>query len=374
MSKVVILGNQAFSLVNFRGPLIQVMAQKGHEVLALAPDYDRETTKRIETLGAKPVSYSLSRTGLNPVRDFLDLMKLIALLRRLKPDTVLAYAIKPVIYGTIASWIVGVPKRFAMIVGLGYAFTHSGEREPVKRQVIRKIAQILYRFALPKATRVFFQNPDDLEEVVQAGLVPREKAFLLGPTGVDLEHFSPVLLVKNPVTFLLAARLLREKGILEFVEAAKRIKAKYPETRFILLGGLDTNPGAIRKGEVEKWVKEGIVEWPGHVSDVRPWLAQASVFVLPSYREGFPRTTQEALAMARPVITTDVPGCRETVIPGVNGFLVPPRDVDALVSAMQKFILEPELIERMGQESRRIAEERFDAHKINEILLHEMGL
>jgi glycosyltransferase involved in cell wall biosynthesis len=174
---------------------------------------------------------------------------------------------------------------------------------------------------------------------------------------------------------LFAGRLLREKGVLEFVEAARRIKAKYPETRFIVLGGLDTNPGAIPRKKVEGWVKEGLIEWPGHVADVRPYLAQASVFVLPSYyREGVPRSIQEAMAMARPIITTDAPGCRETVIQGVNGFLVPVRDVDALVSAMERFINEPELIERMGKESRRIAEERFDVHKINRVLLEAMGL
>jgi glycosyltransferase involved in cell wall biosynthesis len=162
---------------------------------------------------------------------------------------------------------------------------------------------------------------------------------------------------------------------LEFVEAARRIKAKYPDTRFLVLGGLDTNPGAISGKEVEGWVMEGLIEWPGHVADVRPYLAQASVFVLPSYyREGVPRSIQEAMAMARPIITTDAPGCRETVIPGVNGFLVPVRDVDALVSAMERFINEPELIEKMGKESRRIAEERFDVHKINRVLLEAMGL
>ncbi len=375
MSRVAIIGNQAFSLINFRGALIKAMAEKGHEVWALAPDYDLNTRGIVQSLGAKSLDYPLSRTGLNPVRDIASFVGLVGVLQRIKPDVVLAYAIKPVIYGTLASWIARVPKRFAMIEGLGYAFTPSGEREPLKRRIIRAIAQTLYRLALPRATKVFFLNPDDLNEFVQAGLVPKEKAFLLGPIGVDLEHFSPVPPVKRPVAFLLAARLLREKGVLEFVEAARRIKAKYSETRFILLGGLDTNPGAIRREEVERWVEEGVVEWPGHVSDVRPWLAQASVFVLPSYyREGVPRSIQEAMATGRPVITTDAPGCRETVIPGVNGFLVPPRDVESLVAAMERFILEPELIERMGRESRRIAEERFDVHKINQVLIAAMDL
>lgn len=375
MAKVAIIGNQAFSLLNFRGPLIRAMVERGHEVLALAPDYDSAQRGKVLALGAKPVNFSLSRTGLNPIRDLSDFVRLLWLLRRLRPDVVLAYAIKPVIYGTLAAWLAGVPKRFALIAGLGYAFTPSREDNVLKRKILHFIAEWLYRIALRRATCVFFQNADDLKEFVRRKIVSENKAFLLGPTGVDLFYFRPAPPVKKPVTFVLAARLLREKGVREFAEAARRIKAKYPETRFLLLGGLDTNPGAIRKEEVEAWVREGILEWPGHVSDVRPWLAQASVFVLPSYyREGVPRSIQEAMAMARPVITTDAPGCRETVIPEVNGFLVPVRDVDALVSAMERFILEPDLIEKMGRESRRLAEKRFDVHKLNQVFLREMGL
>jgi glycosyltransferase involved in cell wall biosynthesis len=351
------------------------MVKHGHEVLALAPDYDEAGREAVRALGAKPMDYSLSRTGLNPFRDLKDFVFLIFLLRRLKPDLLFCYAIKPVIYGTLAGWVARIPKRFAMIEGLGYAFIQTGEKEGPKRRFVRFMAQFLYRLALPRATKVFFLNQDDLKEFGSKGLVPKEKAFLLGPIGVDLEHFKPAPPVKSPVTFLFAGRLLREKGVLEFVEAARRIKSKYPNARFIVLGGLDTNPGAISRKEVEGWVKEGLIEWPGHVADVRTYLAQASVFVLPSYyREGVPRSIQEAMAMARPIITTDAPGCRETVIPGVNGFLVPVRDVDALVSAMERFINEPELIERMGKESRRIAEERFDVHKINRVLLEAMGL
>jgi len=355
--KIAIIGSQAFALWNFRGPLIREMVKRNLEVYALAPDYDDETRKKVEQLGAKSVPYRLSRTGLNPFRDTWDFLSLIFTLRKIKPDVTFSYTIKPVIYGTLAAWILGIPRRFAMIPGLGYAFTVPEERDEWKRRVVRRIAQFLYKLALRKTTKVFFQNPHDLNEFVQKGIVHPEKAFLSGPTGVDLQAFPPVPPVTAPITFLLAARLLREKGIREFVEAARQIKAKYPDTRFVLLGGLDTNPGAISREEVEGWVKEGLIEWPEHVADVRPYLAQASVFVLPSYyREGVPRSIQEAMAMGRPIITTDAPGCRETVIPGVNGFLVPVRDVDALVSAMERFIKEPELIERMGKESRRIAE------------------
>ncbi len=368
------ISNQAGSLVNFRGPLIQAMVACGHEVLALAPDYDPRTRLAVKALGAEPVDYHLSRTGLNPFRDARDFVFLVRLLRRLSPDVTFAYSIKPVIYGTLAGWLAHVPKRLAMIEGLGYAFTDPGVKQSCGRKVLRSVVRLLYRLSLSKATRVFFLNPDDLGEFVSSGLVRARKSFLLGPIGLDLREFTPAPPVKEPLTFLFVGRLLREKGVAEFAEAARRVKGRHPLTRFILLGGLDTNPGAIPRSVVEAWVKEGLLEWPGQVPDVRPWLAQTSVFVLPSYREGLPRSTQEAMAMARPVITTDAPGCRETVIPGVNGFLVPVRDVDALVGAMEQFIRHPELVETMGRESRRLAKERFDVHKINTILLREMGL
>lgn len=369
-----IIANQAFSLLNFRGPLIRAMVDNGHEVLALAPDYDETTRAGVTGLGAEPVDYRLSRTGLNPLRDARDFLCLVWLLRQFGPDVTFGYFIKPVIYGTLAAWVAGVPKRFAMIEGLGYSLALPGDRPGCARRLLRTVARSLYRVSLSRATRVFFLNCDDREEFVSDGLVTPEKAFLLGPIGLDLREFPLAPPIKEPMTFLFLGRLLREKGVAEFAEAARRMKAKYPTTRFILLGGLDTNPSAIRRSEVGAWVEERLLEWPGHVPDVRPWLAQASVLVLPSYREGVPRSTQEAMAMARPVITTDVPGCRETVAQGMNGFLVPVRDVDALVEAMEQFILHPDLVETMGRESRRLAEERFDVHRINDRLLREMGL
>jgi len=351
------------------------MVDRGHEVLALAPDYDDSSRAGVKDLGAVPVDYHLSRTGLDPLQDTRDFLCLVCLLERLRLDVTLAYSTKPVIYGTLAAWLARVPRRYALITGLGCVFTFPTAREAAFRKCLRTVVSLLYCMSLHRATRVLFQNPDDLREFCLQGLVEQKKAVLIGATGVDLEAFSPAPPVQSPVTFLLAARLLREKGVCEFAEAARRIRSKYPGTRFLLLGGLDTIPGGIKREEVEEWVREQILEWPGHVQDVRPWIAQASVFVFPSYyREGVPRSTQEAMAMGRPVITTDAPGCRETVIDGVNGFLVPVRNVDALVKAMERFILEPELIERMGKESRRIAEERFDVYKINARFLHEMGL
>jgi len=360
-----IIGNQASSLLNFRGSLISYLVARGHEVSALAPDYDESTRAAVHALGANPVDYSLSRSGMNPLRDAADLLWLVMLLRRRTPDITLAFAFKPVIYGTLAAWLARVPFRFATIEGLGYVFTTTFGADRLKRKMLRAVVVLLSAAALSRAKSVFFLNKDDLAEFSGRHILSPHKAILLGGIGVDLCEWPAAPYVTKPVTFLLAARLLREKGVIEYARAARLIKQRHPHARFILLGSLDTNPGALSRREIEEWTADGTLEWPGYVPDVRPWLAQTSVFVFPSYyREGVPRITQEAMAMARPVITTDAPGCRETVIDGENGFLVPVRNPDALADAMERFILQPELIERMGRASRRIAEERLDVHKV----------
>jgi len=353
--------------------MISDLVSKGVKVFALAPDFDDENRCKIIKLGAIAVDYQLIRTGMNPFRDVVDMLKLTLLLRRLQPDVAFTYFIKPVIFGTLAAWLAGVPKRVAMIEGLGYVFTSSGNSQTRWRKLLRNSVSWLYRVSLMRAEKVIFLNNDDVTEFVSAGLVDKAKAINLGGIGVDLAEWPLVVPLIEPVTFLLAARLLREKGIVEYAEAARNVKKKYPAVRFILLGGLDPNPGALTQYEVEAWVHEGLLEWPGHVA-VKPWLAQASVYVLPSYyREGVPRSTQEAMAMGRAVITTNAPGCRETVDDGINGFLIPVRDVAALTLAMLEFVENPTLIASMGHESRRLAEKRFDVHAINAKLLKILG-
>lgn len=356
-------------MLNFRGPLIRDLVSTGVEVHALAPDYDDELRQKIQELGANPVDFQLTRTGMNPVRDGIDMLQLTSLLRRLRPDVTLGYFIKPVIYGTLAAWLAGVPRRVAMIEGLGYVFTVSSDRQSWRRRLLKNLVSALYRFSLGRAHQVIFLNKDDLAEFIAERLVYAEKAVNLGGIGVDLSDWPKAPAHVQPITFLLAARLLREKGIVEYAEAARLVKALHPKVCFVLLGGLDPNPGGLSQAEVQAWATEGLLEWPGHV-DVKPWLAKTSVYVLPSYyREGVPRSTQEAMAMGRAVITTNAPGCRETVDDGVNGVLVPVRDVAALAAAMLRFVESPALIASMGQGSRRLAEERFDVVKINARLM-----
>jgi glycosyltransferase involved in cell wall biosynthesis len=294
-------------------------------------------------------------------------------LREIRPDAVLTYFIKPVIYGTLAAALSGVPRRFALVAGLGYMF--SDDRKDGAGTLLRRLVRFLYGAAFSRCEKVFLQNYEDLTELVELGLLAREKAVRLNGTGVELGRLRPVPPVLSPPTFLLMARLLKQKGVREYAAAAGVVKTLHPDARFILLGDVDPNPNSVSRAEVESWVAKGILEWPGQVTDVLPYIAQSSVYVLPSYyREGVPRSTQEAMAMGRPVITTDNTGCRETVIDGVNGFIVPVRDEQALAKAMLRFVEQPGLIEPMGRESRRLAEERFDVNKVNDTMLAEMGV
>lgn len=365
---IAIVTSQAFSLINFRGPLIRDLIAGGLTVFAIAPDYDDDTHAKVVALGAVPVGYRMSRAGMNPWNDGRTLFDLIILLRRLQPNVVLCYFIKPVIYGTLGAWLAGVPRRVAMIEGLGYVYTPSIGHTTWQRRLLKALVSKLYKFALSKAHQVIVLNRDDMADLVGLGLVDETKVVNLGGIGVDLSEWPVAPVTVQPITFLLAARLLREKGIAEFANAARLVKQQQPTVRFILLGGLDPNPGALREDEIRAWVAQGLIEWPGHV-EVKPWLAQASVYVLPSYREGLPRSTQEAMAMGRPVITTDAPGCRETVQDGVNGYLVSVRDVPSLAHAILRFVENPGLIEPMGRESRRMAEAKFDVRKINAQLI-----
>ena len=370
-TRVALIAHYALSVASFRGALIRALVQQGVQVWVLAPDFTPATRDQVAMLGGQPADYFLNRTGANPFHDIRSVISLRSCLRHCQPQAVLAYGIKPVVYGMLAAQSLNIPRRIALITRLGYAFTHPAG---VKGASIHLAARLLYRVALQASHTVLFQNTDDLYEFTETSIVSPQKALVVGGTGVDLEEFAAHPPTLEPITFTLAARLIREKGIVEYAQAAQRIKQRYSNTRFLLLGGLDTTPGALREHEVRQWADAGILEWHGHVPDVRPYFAQTSVYVLPSYREGVPRSTQEAMAMARPVITTDAPGCRETVVDGVNGFLVPPRDVDALVRAMERFILQPDLIIQMGQASRKLAEERFDVHKINQRILAVLGV
>lgn len=370
--KVVILGGFAPALISFRGDLIASMADAGHEVIACAPGDYPEVAEALRARGASYHRFDFDRSGLNPIADLGTILRLRRLFRQLRPDHLLAYTPKAAIYGAGAARLAGVPHIFAMITGLGYAFIDGRE---LKRRVLRQATTNLYRASLAGCESIFFQNQDDLDQFRDTRIVSATKPLVrVDGSGVDTEHYAFVPAVPEPPTFLLIARLLRDKGIVEYVEAARRLRARYPQARFQLLGPSDNNPSGLSADVVDRWHAEGAIEYLGEAADVRPHLRASTVYVLPSYREGMPRTVLEAMATGRAIITSDAPGCRETVIEGENGFLVPPREIDPLADAMERFLVQPDLCNAMGQRSRQIAVQRFDVHRVNAVMLAAMGL
>lgn len=370
--KILVIAGLAESLINFRGPLLVALSAKGLQVHVAAPNLPEGSAVRLQLQALDYVVHSvpMHRTGTNPVADAYTLWQLWRLMRRIRPSHVLGYTIKPVIYGSLAAWLAGVPRRFALITGLGYAFQGHAHA----RGSLRALVQRLYGLALRCMHKVFFQNPDDAGLFRSLGLLPPDTPFsVVNGSGVDVAAFAVVPVPAEP-HFLLIARLLGDKGVREYALAAQRIKAVHPAVQFSLVGWLDENPDAIAQAELDAWVQSGTLDFLGRLSDVRPAIAACSVYVLPSYREGTPRTVLEAMAMGRAVITTDAPGCRETVVNGDNGFLVPVKSVDALADAMTRFIDDPALSARMGKLGRQIAEEKYDVHKVNAVMLKEMGL
>lgn len=371
MKSLLLVGSYADSLLNFRGPLIAALLEKRVRVHVAAPGLGQHTVQRkaLETLGVIVHDLYMARTGMNPITDIRTLWNMFRLIKSIAPDAVLAYTIKPVIYGVIAAKIARVTHIFALITGLGYAFQSKGSR------ITRSIAQLLYRFSLSRAEKVFFQNPDDKQLFLQRKIISSNvPAVVVNGSGVDLDFFKPAVPPTKPAHFLLIARLLGSKGVREYVQAAEIIKQKHADVCFSLAGWIDSNPDSISETELSNWIQTGTINFLGKLADVRPALQACSVYVLPSYREGTPRTVLEAMSTGRAIITTDAPGCRETVVHGKNGFLVPIQSAESLASAMEVFIKDTSLIVSMGRESRNIVEQKYDVRKVNEFMLAEMKI
>ena len=372
---VIVMNNQARSLVNFWTVLLRRMIARGHTVTCLVPEGDPEGDAALRALGARVRHYPLDRKGLNPVRDAATFLALYRLFRGAspgeRPDLLYASTIKPVIYGLPAAALAGVGRRYAMITGLGYMFEADN---PVKK-LLTALAALLYRFSLSFARAVFFQNADDISEFRRRHcLGKRTNVVPTRGTGVDTARFTPAPLPEGPPVFLLVARLLEAKGLYDFAEAARLVKKKHPEARFQLLGPPEEGRGGVPLETVRAWEREGLVEYLGQTRDVRPHVAAATVVALPSWREGMPGSLMEGMSMGRPIVATDAPGCREVTLHGQNGLLVPPRSPQALAEALAAFADDPGLAARMGREGRRLAEQEFDADKAADHLLDVMGL
>lgn len=374
--KIVIIGTTASSMYSFRKDLIQSLTRLGNEVYAFFSEYKDGDLLKVEELGAIPILYKQNRGGLNPLSDIKSTLELAKKINSVKPDIVFSYFVKPVIFGTLAAKLARAPKIVGMLEGLGYSFTEQPEGLSRKARMIKSIQVVLYKAALPQLDELIFLNPDDPKDLLGKYSIKAKSVHILGGIGLNLEEYTYQTPPNTKViNFLFIGRLLKEKGIHEFIAATKLVKQKYPNVSFIILGATDeANPGALKRAELDKLTLSGIIEYPGHVNNITDWIANSHVFILPSYREGVPRSTQEAMAIGRPVITTDVPGCRETVINGVNGFLVERWSPEALAEKMIYFINHPEHIEKMGLESYKIAQDKFDAYKVNKRLLKILGL
>jgi glycosyltransferase involved in cell wall biosynthesis len=354
--------------------MISDLIDRGYRVHVAAPQLsaDQATTAWLNGIGAQCHDVALSRTGLNPLSDMRTMWALVRLIRHVCPQTVIAYTIKPVVWGMLAAALCRVPRRVALITGLGYAFI--GEARG-RRAFIRRLAHFLYRRALAQATTILFQNPDDRATFASMQLLPvHATVAVINGSGIDTAVFTPQPFPALPVRFLLIARLLGDKGVREYVAAAAQVRDRYPDAQFALVGPLDLQPSAIPASEVQSWCDAGVVEWAGELADVRGAIADAHVYVLPSYGEGTPRSVLEAMAMGRPVITTDVPGCRETVVDGDNGYLVPVRDAEALAEAMMALCADPDRIAVMGARSRAIALDKYEVGKVNLSIFAAAGL
>ena len=371
MSKILVIGALAESIVNFRGDLIKSFVTAGHDVTAMAGHTDNDIRSRIEGLGVSFRPFPVKRNGMNPHRDVETLFSLRNALIDINPDIVLAYTIKPIIWGGLAIRTLQMNVRFyALITGLGLAFQYNG----VKRSALKGLVTFLYRSALINAEKVIFQNEDNRRVFIDRQIVDIRRCLTVNGSGVNCSYFTTSILPQGQIVFLTIARLLGDKGLREYVQAAQIVKQQYPEVVFNLVGPPDPSPDCISLTEVETWQESGAVNYLGSSIDVRPFIEQCHVYVLPSYHEGMPRTVLEAMSMGRPIITTDVAGCRETVLVGENGYLVPARNATALAERMIWFIENRNELTRMGIKSRKIAEERFDVKKINADMFTIMGL
>ena len=372
MKKVAFITTSSSSVLNFRAELIEALLGKPVEIHVIAPDFDQATKSDLRKMSVIPHDCKFSRTGLNPFDNLLGIVRMYRVLAMVKPDILFCYFAKAVIFGTLVGYLLRVERRVAMIEGLGSMYVD--QAVTFKRRLVRKLMNVLYGFSLKRSHATVFLNQQDEADFRRMGLLSGVTVRQLGGIGIDLDKWRPVKGTDRPTTFMLAARMLRQKGVVEFCEAAKLVKEQHPEARFVLLGDVDSNPDSLTPDEINQWVSRGIVEWPGFV-DPAVWLKECDVFVLPSYyREGVPRSSQEALAMGLPLITTDNVGCRETVDDGVNGFLVPIQDTRTLAERMIRFIQNPGLAYEMGKRSRRLAEAKFNVKEKVRIQLDILGV
>lgn len=360
MSKILLFANTDWYIYNFRFSLAQELRNQGHEVILLSPPGDFH--ELMQANGFQWIPFPLSRQSIKPFGELWTIWHLIRLYRRVRPDIVHHFTIKPVIYGSLAAHILHIRGIINSITGLGHLFIDTGART----RFLRTIAKVLYRISL-RRTQAIFENPEDRDIFIQNRLIKADQSHLIMGTGVDVEKFRPTAKHNGTPVVLFSSRMLVTKGLLEFMEATRLLKQKGIKARFALAGRTDPgNPANIPQEHIDNWKDSGLLEWWGWQDDMPSTLAQADVFCLPSYREGVPNALLEAAACGLPIVTTDVPGCRDVVTHGVNGLLVPVRNAPVLADALETLLSDSKLRDQMGVAGREIAVNKFGLGKVNE--------
>ena len=355
--KILLISNTAFSIYNFRHGILVRLIADGYKVITVGPK-DAYSAK-LAAMGCEVIDMPMAAKGVNPREDLFLLGQLRRLYKTIKPDFIFHYTIKPNIYGSVAARLAGVPS-IAVTTGLGYTF--------INDNWVARVARLLYKAAFLSPKEVWFLNEDDRQTFLRHRLVAADKAVLLHGEGVDTTHFcpQPAPVADGKIRFLLVARMLWDKGVGEYVEAARQVRKQYPGAVFQLLGECGVpNPSEVTREQMADWEREGVIEYLGTTTDVRPYLAQVDCLVLPSYREGVPRTLLEAAAMGKPLIATDAPGCRDVVIDGETGWLCPVKDAVTLAGCMTQLLAMPAADRQaMGMAGRRFIEQNFDEQKV----------
>ena len=355
------------TVYNVRGDLLKKIIDKGYTVTVTGPNEDN--LDKVLELGVRFKEIPMNKNGVNPLADIKYMISLIRLFREEKPDTVLGYTIKPVIYGSVAAKLSGIKNIYAMVTGVGYTFIS----KTFKARIINKLVRLMYKTGLYCAKGVIFQNKDDCKEFIDLKITNSKKCSIVNGSGVNMDKYTGEQYPEQ-ITFFMLSRVLKSKGVKEYLEACEIVKKQYPNVRFMLLGSAEKMQDSLSAEELHRYTDAGITDYYGETDNVCEFYNQCSVFVLPSYREGTPRTILEAMAMKRAVITTDAPGCRETVKDGINGFLVPVKDSNAIAEKMIYFIENPEKITEMGNESYNYCKEKFEVGNVNNEMCKIMNI
>ena len=367
--RIAVLSSHTPSLFWFRMDMMKAFKECGCDVFAVGNEDEKEWANKFAERGIIYRQIKVQRNEINPLNDLKTLFSIKKVLREIRPEKIFTYQAKTVIYGGIVAKQLGIKEVYPLIAGIGSVFL----KDNFKTKIVRLVMTLEYKLSMRNACGVFFQNHDDEKIFRNNHIITKQQVVMIPGSGVNLNYFKRQPLPER-FAFLCISRLIRDKGVYEFLEASRRMKKCYPEIRFLLVGPYDSNPSAIKPEELQPFVDEGTIEYFGEQEDVRPYFAQSNVFVLPSYREGTPKTNLEAMASGRAIITTDAPGCRETVIDGENGYLVPVKDIDTLCEKMEYFINNPELVSIMGSNGRKMAEEFFDVEIVNKRICETLGL